>query len=126
MSTIINTTNAPKAIGPYSQAVKAGNFLYISGQIPLDPLTGELVENNIQLQTAQAFNNIKAILTEANMDMSHIVKVNVSLSDINNFNEMNKIYETFFTNNYPARAALEVSRLPKDALIEIEAIAYKE
>jgi 2-iminobutanoate/2-iminopropanoate deaminase len=126
MSTIINTTNAPKAIGPYSQAVKAGNFLYISGQIPLDPLTGELVENNIQAQTIQAFNNIKAILTAANMDMSHIVKVNVSLSDINNFNEMNKIYETFFTNNYPARAALEVSKLPKNALIEIEAIAYKE
>ena len=126
MNKIIHTENAPKAIGPYSQAVRAGNFLYVSGQIPIDPKTGELVNRDIISQTTQSFNNIKAILKEANMDMSDIVKVNVSLANINDFAEMNKVYETFFISNFPARAALEVSKLPKDALVEIEAVAYKE
>ena len=93
---------------------------------PIDPKTGELVNRDIISQTTQSFNNIKAILKEANMDMSDIVKVNVSLANINDFAEMNKVYETFFISNFPARAALEVSKLPKDALVEIEAVAYKE
>ena len=108
MKEIISTEKAPAAIGPYSQAVKAGNLLFISGQIPVDPATGEVVEATIQAQTAQSLTNLKAILAHAGGTMGH---------------EMNRVYKTFFEAECPARSAVQVARLPKDVLVEIEAIA---
>ena len=122
---IISTTNAPAAIGPYSQAVKAGNLLFVSGQIPLDPATGNLVEGDVTVQAKRVFENVKAILTEAGADFSNVVKTTVFLKDMNDFAAMNEVYATFFPSNPPARSAVEVARLPKDASIEIEAIAVK-
>ena len=113
----------PAAIGPYSQAVKAGNLLFISGQIPVDPATGEVVEATIQAQTAQSLTNLKAILAHAGGTMGHVVKTTVFLSDMENFVEMNRVYKTFFEAECPARSAVQVARLPKDVLVEIEAIA---
>lgn len=121
---IINTPQAPKAIGPYSQAVKAGDFLFVSGQLPIDPVSNTMVEADIKRQTAQSLNNIAAILAEAGLSLEHVVKVNVYLADMNDFAAMNEVYNSFFTCNYPARVAVEVSRLPKDALVEIDVIAY--
>ncbi len=126
MAEIINTKNAPAAIGPYSQAVKAGNILFISGQLPIDPVTGTMADRNIALQTRQSLSNIKGILAATDMNLSDVTKVNVFLADMNDFAGMNEVYATFFTADYPARAAVQVARLPKDALIEIEAIAVKE
>lgn len=126
MKKAIETNNAPGAIGPYSQGVTVGDFVYVSGQIPMNPSTGELRESDIELQTAQSLDNIKAILEAINLTMDHIIKVNVSLKDMNQFAFMNDVYATYFTEPYPARAAVEVARLPKDALIEIEVIAYKK
>ena len=126
MADIISTKNAPAAIGPYSQAVKAGNFLFVSGQLPIDPATGNMAGNNVTAQTRQSLNNLKAVIVAAGMELSNVVKVNVFLSDMNNFTAMNEVYATVFTARFPARAAVEVARLPKDALVEIEAIAYKE
>lgn len=126
MKKAIETNNAPGAIGPYSQGVTVGDFVYVSGQIPMNPSTGELRESDIELQTAQSLDNIKAILEAINLTMDHIIKVNVSLKDMNQFALMNGVYATYFTEPYPARAAVEVARLPKDALIEIEVIAYKK
>ncbi len=123
MKEIIKTDKAPAAIGPYSQAVKANGFLYISGQIPLDPNTGEFAGDDIETQTHQVFSNIKAILEEAKLDFSNVIKVNVFLKDMNDFAKMNEIYATYFDTDYPARAAVEVARLPRDAKIEIETIA---
>ena len=126
MAEIINTKNAPAAIGPYSQAVKAGNILFISGQLPIDPATGTMADRNIALQTRQSLSNIKEILAATDMNLSDVTKVNVFLADMNDFAGMNEVYATFFTADYPARAAVQVARLPKDALVEIEAIAVKE
>ncbi len=126
MAEIINTKNAPAAIGPYSQAVKAGNILFISGQLPIDAATGVMADKDIALQTRQSLTNIKEILAAADMNLSDVAKVNVFLADMNDFAGMNEVYATFFTADYPARAAVQVARLPKDALIEIEAIAVKE
>ena len=123
MKEIISTEKAPAAIGPYSQAVKAGNLLFISGQIPVDPATGEVVEATIQAQTAQSLTNLKAILAHAGGTMGHVVKTTVFLSDMENFVEMNRVYKTFFEVECPARSAVQVARLPKDVLVEIEAIA---
>ena len=123
MKEIISTEKAPAAIGPYSQAVKAGNLLSISGQIPVDPATGEVVEATIQAQTAQSLTNLKAILAHAGGTMGHVVKTTVFLSDMENFVEMNRVYKTFFEAECPARSAVQVARLPKDVLVEIEAIA---
>ena len=123
MKEIISTEKAPAAIGPYSQAVKAGNLLFISGQIPVDPATGEVVEATIQAQTAQSLTNLKAILAHAGGTMGHVVKTTVFLSDMENFVEMNRVYKTFFETECPARSAVQVARLPKDVLVEIEAIA---
>lgn len=123
MKTIIQTNLAPQAIGPYSQAVKAGNFLYVSGQLPIDPSDGIIHGNDIISQTRQSLSNLEAIITAAGMNLSHVVKVNVYLADMNDFKAMNEVYAQFFTSNYPARAAVEVARLPKDALVEIEAVA---
>ncbi len=123
MKKIINTKQAPAAIGPYSQAVKSGDTLYISGQVPVDPATGKIVEGGIKAQTEQVLKNIGAILREAGMDYSNIVKTTCLLSDMDNFVAMNEVYAQYFTQEMPARAAFGVVRLPLGAMIEIEAIA---
>jgi 2-iminobutanoate/2-iminopropanoate deaminase len=125
MKKIITTTNAPAAIGPYSQGVAAGNMLFVSGQLPIDPATGAFSGDDIKTQTAQSLNNLKAIIEANGMRMDNVVKTTVFLSDMNNFDDMNSVYAGFFTEKHPARAAVEVARLPKDALVEIEAIIYK-
>ena len=123
MKEIISTSNAPAAIGPYSQAVKAGNLLFISGQIPVNPATGEIVEETIQAQAAQSLTNVKAIVEQAGGTLDNIVKTTVFLKDMNDFVEMNRVYKTFFAADCPARSAVQVARLPKDVMVEIEAIA---
>ena len=123
MKTIVSTDKAPAAIGPYSQGIKAGNLLFTSGQIPLDPATGTFPDG-IQAQAHQSLTNVKAILAEAGVSMDQVIKTTVFLKDMNDFAAMNEVYATFFTEgNYPARSAVEVARLPKDVLVEIEAIA---
>ena len=122
---IIETDNAPKAIGTYSQAVKVNGFLFVSGQIPLDPSTMELVEG-IENQINQVFENINQILKADGMDFSNVVKLSVLLEDLNHFEKVNEIMVSIFSKPYPARAAYEVSKLPKGSSIEIETIAFKE
>jgi len=123
MKKIINTPNAPKAIGPYSQAIMSGNTLYISGQIPINPETGTVVENDIRVQTRQVMENIKAILSEAGFTLGNVVKSTCLLSDMANFAAMNEVYGSYYTENPPARAAFAVKELPLGVLIEIETIA---
>lgn len=125
MKKIISTDNAPKAIGPYSQAIEANNTLYISGQIPIDPKTGKLVEGGIKEQTEQVLKNIKNILQEAGYSIDDVVKSTCLLSDMNNFPDMNEIYNKYYSINRPARATYGVVRLPLDSLVEIETIAVK-
>lgn len=125
MKKVINTQNAPAAIGPYSQAILSGDMLFISGQIPINPLSGVIESQNIAGQTEQVFENLKAILTEAGFEMKDIVKTTVFLSDMSLFSEMNEVYATKFESDFPARAAFAVKELPKQALVEIEAIAKK-
>ncbi len=123
MKEIIYTENAPKPIGPYSQAIKVtGELLFISGQIPIDN-SGNIVGNNISEQTQQVIKNIESILKSQNLSLNNIIKTTVLLKDMNDFAEMNKVYEDWFRDSKPARAAYQVARLPKDVLIEIEAIA---
>ena len=122
---IIETDNAPKAIGTYSQAVKVNGFLFISGQIPLDPSTMELVEG-IENQINQVFENINQILIADGMDFSNVVKLSVLLDDLSHFEKVNEIMASIFSKPYPARAAYEVSKLPKGSSVEIETIAFKE
>ena len=124
MKEIIATEKAPKALGPYSQAVKAGGFIFASGQLPIDVSTGEFVKGGISEQTRQSLLNVKAVLEAAGASLSDVVKTTVFLSDMNNFAEMNKVYgELFGSEKNPARSAVQVARLPKDSLIEIEVIA---
>ena len=124
MNTPIHTPNAPAAIGPYSQGIKAGNLIITSGQIPVNPATGE-VPATIEEQTAQSLKNVAAILASAGVGMDKVVKTTVFLRDMNDFAAMNGVYATFFdADNLPARSAVQVARLPKDVGIEIEAIAY--
>lgn len=120
---IIKTDKAPAAIGPYSQAVRVDNWLFLSGQIPINPATSQLVENNIVKQTEQVLNNIKAVLESAGGTMDSIVKTNVYLKDLNDFTAMNEVYARYFTNDFPARATVQAAKLPKDVLVEIDAIA---
>ncbi len=120
---IIATKDAPAAIGPYSQAVKAGNLLFCSGQIPLDPASGTLVEDTVRAQTTRALNNLKAVLAQAGASMDSVVKTTVFLRDMDDFTEMNQVYQEFFQRDCPARSAVQVAKLPKNARIEIEAIA---
>ena len=122
---IIETENAPKAIGTYSQAVKVKGFLFISGQIPLDPSTMELVEG-IENQINQVFENINQILKADGMDLTNVVKLSVLLEDLSHFEKVNEIMASIFSKPFPARAAYEVSKLPKGSSVEIETIAYKE
>ena len=122
----ISTPKAPAAIGPYSQAIQVGNLIYTSGQIPIDPATGQLVEGGIKEQTRQSLNNIQAILQEAGLTMASVVKTTVFMADMADFAEMNSVYAEFFTEPYPARSAVAVKTLPKNALVEIEVVAEKE
>lgn len=126
MKRIISTPNAPQAIGPYSQAVVAGNLIFISGQVPIDPKTGKLIINDITAQTEQVMKNLEAILTEAGCSFENVVKTTCLLSDISNFKAMNEVYGKYFPENPPARAAFAVKDLPLGALVEIEAVAVKE
>ena len=123
MKQVIHTAKAPAAIGPYSQAIQIGQLLFTSGQVPIDPETGAIVEGGIQEQARQSLNNIKAILNAAGTNMGAVVKTTVFLQDMNDFAAMNEVYAQFFQEPYPARSAVQVGRLPKDALVEIEAIA---
>ena len=119
----IHTEKAPKAIGPYSQAIKVGNLVFASGQVPIVPATGEFVEGGIQEQTRQTLTNAQAILEEAGTSLKNVVKTTVYLSDMANFAAMNEVYAEFFTQPYPARSAVAVKALPKGALVEVECIA---
>jgi len=120
---VIHTERAPKAIGPYSQAIQAGDFLFLSGQIPLDPKTGELVKGDIQQQTQQVLENINGVLESQKLGMEDVVKVTIFLKDIGNFNQVNEVYTLYFPSSPPARSTVEVAKLPRDADIEIEVIA---
>lgn len=123
--TAISSDHAPKALGPYSQGVCVDNFIFCSGQVGKDPVTNMFVEGGVEAQTKQILENLKAVLRGAGVDLSHVVKTTVYLKNVSDFQKMNEIYATYFQEPYPARATIEVSRLPQDALIEIECIAYK-
>ena len=121
----LHTDKAPKALGPYSQAIEANGFIFASGQVPIDPDTNEFAEGGIKEQTRQSLTNAQNILKEAGIDLSHVVKTTVFLSDMANFTAMNEVYAEFFKEPYPARSAVAVKTLPKGALVEIECIAVK-
>lgn len=121
----IHTNNAPAAIGPYSQAIEVNSFIFASGQIPIDPSTGNFVEGGIKEQTKQAITNAKNILKEAGTDLAHVVKTTVYLANMADFAAMNEVYATFFQQPFPARSAVAVKDLPKGALVEVEVLAYK-
>ena len=126
MKRIINTSNAPKPIGPYNQAVISGDLMFISGQVAFDPNTDELVLDDIQTETKQVMENLKSILEEANLSFKNVVKTTIFLSDMNDFQQVNEVYGSYFSNDQaPARETVEVSRLPKDVNVEISMIAYK-
>lgn len=120
---IISTDTAPKAVGPYSQAIEAGGFLFVSGQLPLHPRSGEIVGNDIAAQTRQSIENIKAVLAAAGVPLSDVVKTTVFLQNMGDFARMNEVYQQFFGDSAPARSTIEVAKLPKNALIEIESVA---
>jgi len=123
MRDVVLTDKGPKPIGPYSQAIRSNGFLYVSGQVALDPATGEFVGTDIQQQTQRTLENVKGILEAAGSNLHHVVKTTVFLKDINDFAAMNEVYAKFFTTAPPARSTVQVARLPKDALVEIEVIA---
>jgi 2-iminobutanoate/2-iminopropanoate deaminase len=124
MRDVISTKAAPAAIGPYSQAIRAGDFLFVSGQIPLDPATGLLVEGDVRPQTQRVLENLRGILAEAGATFDRVVKTTVYLADMADFGAMNEVYASFFTATPPARAAVQVARLPRDVHVEIDAIVY--
>jgi len=121
---IIATTKAPAAIGPYSQAIKIDNFLYTSGQISLDAETMEMVTGSIEIETKKVLQNLEAILMKDGLNLTHVIKTTVYLSDLGDFSKMNQVYEKFFADNRPARACVQVAALPKGAKVEIDAIAH--
>ena len=123
MKQVIHTDSAPAAIGPYSQAIQIGDLLFVSGQVPIDPSTGAIVEGDVKAQAQQSLNNLKAILNAAGTNMGAVVKTTVFLADMNDFAAMNEVYAQFFQEPFPARSADQAARLPKDAKVEIEAIA---
>lgn len=125
MKKIINTNKAPKVIGPYSQAVKAGGFTFTAGQIPMN-LDGELIDGTIEEQTHQVMRNLKAILNEAGVDFENVIKTTAYITDLNNVEKVNEVYKSYFENNYPARETVQVSRLPAGANLEISMIAVKK
>lgn len=122
---VINTNKAPKAIGPYSQAIEANSLVITSGQLPIDPATGEFAPGGIKEQTRQSLTNAKAILEEAGIGLGNVMKTTVFLSDMNDFAAMNEVYAEFFNEPFPARSAIAVKTLPKNALVEVECIAAK-
>ena len=124
MRKIVATDKAPAAIGPYSQANIIGNLVFTSGQIPIEPETGNMIEGNIEAQTRRVFENLKAVLEEAGSSLDKVIKTTCFMADMNDFTKMNEVYATFFTGAFPSRSAVEVSKLPKGALIEIEVVAY--
>ena len=126
MRQAVSTASAPKAIGPYSQAVRAGSLLFVSGQVPIDPATGQIVSGDIGVQTHRVFQNIGEILKAGGASFDHVVRTTVFLADMNDFAAMNEPYATYFTAPAPARATVQVSRLPKDARVEIDVIASYE
>ena len=121
---IIQTDRAPKAIGPYSQAVLAGGFLFTSGQIPIDPATGAVVSGGIREQARQVFSNLSAVLGAAGLGFADVVKATVFLEDMNDFSAVNEVYASFFSGDFPARSCVQVARLPKDVSVEIELVAF--
>ncbi len=123
MLKIISTSAAPAAIGPYSQAIRMGNFLFTSGQLPMDPGSGQIVEGPVEAQTEQALKNVKAVLEAAGSNLSSVIKTTVFIKNMEDFARINSVYSQFFAENPPARSCVEVARLPKDALVEIEVIA---
>lgn len=123
MAEVIKTDQAPQAIGPYSQGIKAGDFLFASGQIAIDPANGNLVSGGIEAQTRQVMENVKHILAAAGLNFSHVVKTTVFITDMSDFAVVNKIYGEYFTNNPPARSCVAVAALPKGALVEVEVVA---
>ncbi len=123
---VINSELAPAPIGPYSQAVQAGNFLFVSGQIAINQETGQIENENIETETKQVMENLKFVLQEAGFDFSNIVKSTIFLIDMNNFAAVNQIYGSYFSSDFPARETVEVSRLPKDVNVEISVVAYRE
>lgn len=123
MKEIISTENAPGAIGPYSQAVKTGNMIFVSGQIPIDPATGEFVSGDVAEQSEQVLKNLSAVLEAAGSSLNNVVKTTVFLADMNDFAVMNEIYAKYFGDNKPARATVQAARLPRDARVEIDCIA---
>lgn len=125
MKKVISTSNAPAAIGPYSQAVAAGNMLFMSGQLGIDPATGDFAAGGVKEQTMQSFKNIRAILDEAGFNIDDIVKTTVFLADMGYFGEMNEVYAAQFGQTFPARSAVAVKTLPKNGLVEIEVVAVK-
>jgi 2-iminobutanoate/2-iminopropanoate deaminase len=120
---VIQTDKAPKAIGPYSQAIQAGNMIFLSGQIPIDPKTGELTGGDIRQQTQQVLENIKGLLESQGLGMEDVIKVTIFLKDMGNFNQVNEVYAAYFSSSPPARSTVEVAKLPRNVEIEIEAIA---
>ncbi|KIO74974.1 dfrA [Pedobacter lusitanus] len=125
MKTIINTSNAPAPIGPYSQAVLANGFLYVSGQIPINPATGQLTQSSIKEETEQVMRNLNAVLLEAGFEFTHILKSTIFLSDMDLFAEVNEVYGSYFESDFPARETVAVKGLPKGVNVEISVIAYK-
>ncbi|MBE6096097.1 MAG: RidA family protein [Schwartzia succinivorans] len=125
MKKVISTAEAPQAIGPYSQAIEAGGFVFVSGQIPLIPATGELVEGSVEVQTARVLENLKAILEAAGSSLESVVKTTVYITNMGDFAKVNGIYGQYFQENPPARVCVEVSKLPKGALVEIDVIAAR-
>jgi 2-iminobutanoate/2-iminopropanoate deaminase len=123
MRQAISSEGAPQAIGPYSQAIRAGSLVFVSGQIPLDPVTGQLIEGDIVAQTHRVFANLRAILESAGASLDHVVRATVYLADMNDFAAVNEVYGTYFSSPAPARATVQAARLPKDARVEIDVIA---
>ena len=123
---VIKTDKAPKAIGPYSQAIKLDKLIFTSGQIPLNPITGNMISDNFEDQVIQVLKNIKGILLEESLSINHIIKLTVYITDLTNFDKLNSIFEIFFSGDYPSRSVVEVSKLPKNSQIEIEAIIYND
>jgi len=124
MQSAVSTESAPKALGPYSQAIKAGQFLFVSGQVPIDPATGEIVTGGVADQTRRALQNIGEILAAGGASLQHVVRTTVYLADLTDFAAMNEVYATFFTALQPARSTIQAARLPRDARIEIDVIAF--
>lgn len=126
MKNIIASDKAPAAIGPYSQAVKAGNLVYTSGMLPIDPATGQIVDGDIKAQTEQVLKNLVEVFKAAGADFGNVLKTTVFIKDMNDFLAMNEVYKKYFTGDFPARTCVEVARLPKDALVEIECVLVVE